>query len=207
MNRSTHAYVRVLGAALGLTAAAHGVFEVRRGNRPTDGHLMTDMGAFTLLANYRATGAGAIAVGLTLFGWSLARMRSRSGAPVFLLLSTLAFLFGGGMAHVPVSLLVWGAATRIDSSLSWWERSLPPRARAAMAAAWLPAFVAGLGLVAVGIALWLLALPPGDRRRVGGLHYGLWSILGCGLALLGAAVPCGFARDIEMRTVTPPVRP
>ena len=199
MNRSTHAYVRVLGAALGITAAAHGVFELRRGNRSTGGHLMSDMGAFTLVTNYRATGLGAVSVGLALSAWSLSRMRSRGGAPMFLLLSTLAFLSGGGIAQVPVSLLVWGAATRIDSSLSWWERCLPARARAAMAAAWLPAFVAGLGLVAAGIALWLLVLPPGDRRKDGGLHYALWSMLGCGLVLLMAAVPCGFARDIESR--------
>jgi hypothetical protein len=201
MNRSTHASVRVLGAALGLAAAAHGVFELRRGIRATGGHLLADMGAFTLVTNYRATGLGAIAVGLTLAGWSLARMRSRSGAPVFLLLSTLSFPLGGGIAQVPVSLLVWGVATRIGGSLSWWERTLPPRGRAAMAAAWLPIFVAGLGLVMAGIALWLLVLPPGERRKVGGLHYALWSIQAGGLALLAAAVPCGFARDIEMRTI------
>jgi hypothetical protein len=199
MNRSTHAYVRVLGTALGLTATAHGIFELRRGNRATGSHLLTDMGAFTLITNYRATGIGTVAIGLMLSGWSLAHMRSRNGAPVFLLLSTLSFLLGGGIAQAPVSLLVWGAATRIDSSLSWWEQSLPPRARAAMAAAWLPAFVAGVGLVAAGIALWLLVLPPGDRRKVGGMQYVLWSMLGCGLALLLAAVPCGFARDIEAR--------
>ncbi|HTX70300.1 MAG TPA: hypothetical protein VMH50_14320 [Thermoleophilia bacterium] len=202
MNRSTHAYVRVLGAALGLTATAHGIFEVRRGNQATDGHLLPDMGAFTLIANYRATGFCAMSAGVALSGWSLARMQSRRGAPVLLLLSTLAFLFGGGIAQVPVSLLVWGAATRTDSSLSWWERSLPPRARVAMAAAWQPVFVAGLCLAAAGIVLWLLVLPPGDRRKVGGVHYVLWSMLGCGLALLAATVPCGFARDIETRLRT-----
>jgi hypothetical protein len=196
-NRSTHAFVRVLGAAIGLTATAHGLFELRRGNRTTGGHLLADIGAFTLITNYRATGIGAIAVGLTLSGWTLARMRSRSGAPVFLLLSSLSFLLGGGIAQVPASLLVWGAATRIGGSLSWWERSLPPKARAAMTAAWLPVLVAGFGLVMVGIALWLLVLPPGHRRKVGGMHYALWSILACGLALLVTAVPCGFARDIE----------
>jgi len=31
------------------------------------------------------------------------------------------------------------------------------------------------------------------------MHYALWSVLGCGLTLLVAAVPCGFARDIEAR--------
>jgi hypothetical protein len=141
--------VRVLGAATGMAATAHGIFEVRRGNRATDGHLLTDMGAFTLITNYRATGIGAIAIGLTLSGWTLTRMRSRSGAPVFLLLSTLSLLLGGGIAQAPASLLVWGVAT----------------------------------------------------SRVGGVHYALWSILACGLALLVAAVPCGFGRDIEMKTI------
>jgi thiol:disulfide interchange protein len=72
-----------------------------------------------------------------------------------------------------------------------------------MAGVWLTVLIAGFGLVMVGMALWLLVLPPGKHRRVGGMHYALWSILACGLALLVAAVPCGFARDIEMRTATP----
>ena len=53
----------------------------------------------------------------------------------------------------------------------------------------------------VGIAFWLLVLPPGERHKVGGMHYALWSVLGCGLALLVVAVPCGFARDIEMPSI------
>ena len=68
-----------------------------------------------------------------------------------------------------------------------------------MAGSWLTILVAGFGLVMVRVALWLLVLPPGERRKVGGMHYVLWSILACGLALLLAAVPCGFARDLEMR--------
>jgi hypothetical protein len=135
-NRSTHAYVRVLGAAIGMAATAHGIFEVRRGNRATDGHLLTDMGAFTLIANYRAMGIGAIAIGVTLSGWTLTRMRPRGGAPVSLLLSTLSFLLGGGIAQVPASLLVRGlrpagsAACTTPSGRSWpavlrcrWRRS------------------------------------------------------------------------------------
>ena len=198
-NRSTHAYVRVLGTAIGLAATVHGVFEVRQGKRPTGSHLLTDIGAFTLMPNYRATGMAAIATGSALSGWTLARVRSRSGPPVFLLLSALSFLLGGGIAQVPASLLTWGVATRIGGSLSWWERSLPAKLRRAMADSWLTILVAGFGLVMVGVALWLLVLPPGERRKVGGMHYVLWSILACGLALLLAAVPCGFARDIEMR--------
>lgn len=201
-NRSTHAYVRLLGIGIALTGVAHGLFELRRGDRATGGHLLTDIGAFTLLRDYRATGVAAIANGFTLSGWTLTRMRSRRGPLVFLLLSMTSFLFGGGVAQVPASLLTWGAATRIDSSLSWWQRVLPAKARHAMAAAWLPVVIAGFGFAVVGVALWLLVLPPGDRRRVGGLHYTLWSILACGCALLVLAVPCGFARDIEMRTTT-----
>jgi hypothetical protein len=200
-NGSTNAYVRVLGVTLGLAATAHGIFAVRRGNRSTGGHLLPDIGAFTLVTNYRASGIGAIATGLTLAGWTLTRMRSRSGAPVFLLLSTLSFLLGGGIAQAPASLLVWGAATRIGGSLSWWQRALPPKARAAMAAVWWPVFVTGFGLVLIGVALWLLFLPPRDRRKVGGTHYVLWTILAVGLGLLAAAVPCGFARDLEMRSI------
>jgi hypothetical protein len=201
-NRSTHTYVRLLGTAIGLAGAAHGVFEVRQGNRTTDGRLLADIGAFTLIPNYRATGLAAVATGLTLCGWTLTRIRSRGGPSVFLLLSTLSFLLGGGIAQVPPSLVVGGVATRIGSSLCFWQRILPAKLRMAMAYAWLPLLVAGFGLVMVGIALWLLVLPPGYPRQVGGRHHALWSILACGLALLLAAAPCGFARDIELRTTT-----
>jgi len=201
-NRSTHTYVRLLGTAIGLAGAVHGVFEVRQGNRPTGGHLLADIGAFTVAPTYRSTGMAAIVTGLALSGWTLTRIRSRSGPPAFLLLSTLSFLLGGGIAQAPASLLTWGVATRIGSPLSWWERTLPTKLRRAMAGAWLPLLVAGFGLVLIGVALWLLVLPPGKSRQVVRMHYALWSILACGLVLLVAAAPCGFARDIEERTTT-----
>jgi hypothetical protein len=200
-NRSTHSYVRMLGTTIGLAAAVHGLFEIRQGKRSTGSHLLSDIGAFTIIPNYRATGMAAIATGSALSVWTLARIRSRSGPPVFLLLSTLSFLLGGGIAQVPASVLTWGVATRINGSLSWWERILPAKLRRAMAGSWLTVLVSGFGLVMVGVALWLLVLPPGERRKVGGMHYILWSILACGLVLLLAAVPCGFARDIEMRAI------
>ena len=201
-NRSTHAYVRLLGTAIGLAGAAHGVFEIRQGNRKTEGHLLTDIGAFTLIPNFRGTGVAAMVTGLMLSGWTLRRMGPRSGPPVFLLLSTLSFLLGGGVAQAPASLCVWGVATRTGRPLSWWEGTLPVKLRRAMAGAWLPILVTGFGLVVLGIAVWLLVLPPGKHRRIGPRHYALWSILACGLLLLVAAVPCGFARDIERRSAT-----
>lgn len=200
-NRATHAYVRMLGAAIGLAATAHGAFELRQGDRSTDGHLLRDIGAFTLIPNYRATGVAAITIGLALSGWSLAGMRSRRGPAAFLLLSTLSSLSGGGIAQAPASLLVWSVATRIGGSLSWWERALPAGWRRGMAYAWLPTMVGGCGLVLCDMALWLLVLPPNKRRQVGAMRYVLWSILACGLALLVVAIPCGFARDVEARTI------
>jgi len=200
-NRSTHAFVRMLGTAIALTGAAHGLFEIRRGDRATGGRLLSDVGALTLLPSYRGTGIAALATGLALAAWTLTRLRSREGPSVFLLLCTTSLLLGGGIAQLPASLLTWGVATRIRSPLSWWQRILPARARPGMAAAWRPVLLAGFGLALAGVALWLLVLPPRDRRRVGGMHYVLWSVLLCGLALLVAAVPCGFARDIEMRTI------
>jgi hypothetical protein len=34
------------------------------------------------------------------------------------------------------------------------------------------------------------------------MHYALWSVLACGVGLMVAAVPCGFARDLEIRATT-----
>lgn len=200
LNRSTHAYVVLLGTVIGLAGAAHGLFEILQGNRSTRGKLLREIGAFTLIQNYLATGVAAVVTGLTLSTWTITRIQRRDGPSVFLLLSTLLFLVGGGIAQAPASVMVWAVATRIRSSLSWWERTLPPAARTLMARAWLPTLLTGFGLLLAGVAIWLLVLPPGKRRAVGPLHYLLWSILLCGLVLLVAAIPCGFARDIELRS-------
>src|SRR3974390_1619955 len=103
-NRSTHAYVRMLGTAIALTGASHGLYELRRGDRATGGHVLTDIGAFTLLPGYRATGIAAIATSLAVAGWTVTCTRSRRGPSVFLLLSAASFLLGGGIAQVPASL-------------------------------------------------------------------------------------------------------
>jgi len=137
-NRSTHSSVRLLGTAIGLASTAHGVFEVRQGNKATDGRLLTDIGAFTLVPNYRATGVAAIATGLTLAGWTLAGIRSRSGPPVFLLLSALSFLLGGGIAQVSASLSGWSCCRPASVAGSAVRTTSCGRASPAVSPCWSP---------------------------------------------------------------------
>lgn len=171
-----------------------------QGDRPTGGWLLSGIGAVTLIGNYRATGMAAIIVGLGVVGWTFLCVHRRWGPIVFLAASLVLVLVGGGVAIVPVSLVAAIVATRIHSPLTWWSSVLAARIRLRLSAAWLPTLVSGLALLLVGIAYWLIALPPGPVRVVGSPEVLLWSVLGTGLALMLLALVCGFARDIELGT-------
>jgi hypothetical protein len=196
-NASTRLYVVVLGTLIGLTGVAHGIFEVFQGDRPTDGWVLSGIGAVTLIGNYRHTGIAAITVGLGVVTWTLLGVHRRYGPVVFLALSLLLVLVGGGVGILPVTIVASVVATRIRAPLSWWRDVLPGKRRRVLAAVWLPAFVSGFGLLVAGIIFWLLVLPPGPMRSVGTSHYLLWSVLVAGLACMMLAIVCGFARDIE----------
>lgn len=198
-NASTRVYVLILGTLIGLTGIAHGVFEFLQGDRPTGGWLLSGVGAVTIIGNYRLTGIAAAAVGVAVVAWVLVGVHKSGGPLVFLALSLVLVLVGGGIAIVPALLLAFAVATRIHAPLSWWTRALPEAIRRVLADSWLPSLLGGLSLFLAGVAFWLVVLPPGaEQRAVGPLHYLLWSLLLAGLLLLVFALVSGFARDIEL---------
>ena len=124
MNRATRINVSTMGVILAIAGMVHGIFEIFQGNTPTGGLIIQTIGdahqmwlygteeAFTIVPNFLITGILAMVVSLTVViwsGWFIARKR---GAVVFLLLSVLQFLVGGGFAQIFQVLLVAAAATR-----------------------------------------------------------------------------------------------
>ena len=59
-NGSLRLYVTIQGVMVGLAGMIHGFAETLQGNRPTEGRLLVDVGAFTLIPNYLATGIAAM---------------------------------------------------------------------------------------------------------------------------------------------------
>jgi hypothetical protein len=205
-NLFTRIYVLILGSLAGIGGVVHGVAEVLQGNKAPDDILLR-VGAFTIIPNYETTGIIAVVVGTAVVVWSALLLQKRWGPTVYLGLSTILALVGGGVALIPGSILAWAVSTKIRSPLSWWGKVLSAKIRTALSNLWIVAMVVGIGLFTVGFSIWSLLLPPGEIRQPSATHYVCWSFLCAGTLVILTAIPCGFARDLErMRVAEPDTR-
>jgi hypothetical protein len=198
-NRSTRLYATIQGSFVGLAAMIHGVTEILQGNRPTEGLLLEDVGAFTLIPNYLVTGIAATLLGLFILVWAIRYIHTRHGATVFLLLSIASFLVGGGIGEIVLFLIVWGVATRIHSRLPFWRRVLPTPLKKWLAGSWAWIFAAGYFFLFIGVLIWLVFTPPwmAYEAKSPAMLYACWASLLIGLFLQILAIISGFARDIQ----------
>jgi hypothetical protein len=195
-NFATRIYVLILGSLAGIGGVVHGIAEILQGSKPPEDILLR-IGAFTIIPNYQVTGIMAAIVGIAVVAWTTLRIQRRWGPTVYLTLSTILALVGGGIALIPGSILAWAVSTRIRSPLSWWEKVLSTQTRTALSNMWIVALVVGFGLFAVGFGIWSLVLPPGEIRQPTAMHYVCWSFLCAGTLVILTAIPCSFARDLE----------
>ena len=112
-----------LGVLIAVGGMDHGLFEVLPGNKPTGRLIVHAIGeqnrmwaygtedAFTLIPNFLITGVAAIVVSVLILVWSVVFVQKKNGSLVFLLLSILLFLVGGGVAQV-VFFLLWHGPSR-----------------------------------------------------------------------------------------------
>lgn len=117
------------------------LFETLQGNVAPDGLLISAIGpaqrfwpggketAFTAIPNFLVTGILAMLVSIAVVTWSGWFIARKHGAVIFLLLSVLQFMVGGGFAQIFLVLLVTAAATQIPRRLDWFHplRSVPLR--------------------------------------------------------------------------------
>lgn len=196
-NRSTRLYVTLQGIIVGLGGMIHGAAETLQGNRPTEGLFLGDVGAFTLIPNYLATGIAAILVGLSVIVWTIGFIRAKHWATVFLLLSAALFLVGGGVAQTVFFLIAWGVGTRIRQPLNWWRKTLSEPLRNRLAKSWRFNFAAGYFFLSIGIFIWLVLIPPGTMYKDPVMQYICWASLLIGLVFQCLTIVSGFARDIQ----------
>lgn len=206
-NSSTRIYVLIQGILIGLGGIAHGVFETLQGNTPTGGYLV-HFGIFTLIPNYLITGIAAIIVGLSVIVWTIGFIHTKNGPVVFLALSILLFLVGGGVAIVPFFILTWGVSTRINQPLTWWRKVLLENLRKQLAQLWLAILISGYLFLLTAIGIWLVLSPPSAAYKAPTIiEYILWSFLCIGILWQPLIIVSGFARDIERQVPLPQAPP
>jgi hypothetical protein len=196
MNVSTRIFAVILGTLAGIGGVLHGVAEILQGDKPPV-DILLKIGAFTIVPNYLITGICATIVGIAVVAWSTTRVHRKWGPTIYLALSMILALVGGGIALIPGSILAWAVATRIRKPLLWWKRALSIHTRSVLSNIWLLTLLVGFGLFMVGFGIWSLVLPPGEIREVTLMHYACWSFLSLGALFLVAAIICGFAHDLE----------
>ncbi|MHC1782030.1 MAG: hypothetical protein AB9891_04570 [Anaerolineaceae bacterium] len=127
-------------------------------------------------------------------------MHRKHNAAVFLLLCFLLVLVGGGIGQIIFFTLVWLAANRIHSPLSWWKKVLPERSRTGMSRIWPVTLAVGIGLFLIALEIAIFGALPGvadPEQRL----YICWSALIISLVCFMVSFVSGFSRDIIMRKV------
>ncbi len=181
---------------MALTAITHGIMEISRGNAPTGGHLLKDIGAFTLIQNYLVTGIFTVSIGISVIIWCLCYIETKHGASIFLVLCVILFLAGGGFAQVIVFLITWALATRINKPQPWWRNILPEDLRKTLGRMWPVFFITCMSLFGTGIAIWLSWFVTGGKAQ-NTVNYICWIFLCGGLIFFILTIIAGFAHDIE----------
>jgi hypothetical protein len=193
----TRLFVVIQGILGGLGGSIHGIYAILQGNKPAWGSSLLTIGAFTVIDNYLITGIAAILVSLALVIWTIGFIHKKNGPTIFLLISILLFLVGGGIAQVGFFLIAWGVSTQINASSSWCQKMFSRDTRTRLAKAWPAFFATGYLFFSIGFGIWLFILPPGTVYTGRPIEFVCWSALVIGLLFQLAAIVTGFARDCE----------
>lgn len=162
----TRLYVVIQGVIGGLAGMVHGINELLIGNLPTAGLILDyRTGAFSLLSTYLISGIATICASLALIAWTIGFIHRKFGPAIFLIISVLLFLVGGGIAQVGFFLIAWGVSTRINQPPDWWKSDISGNKRKRLAGSWLAFFSAGYLFLFVGIPIWLIFTPPGTNYQ------------------------------------------
>lgn len=198
-NRSTRIFVLILGVLTGFSGLGHGFAEIIQGNKPTV-DILTRIGAFSIIPNYLITGIVTSIISVAIIFWSINSIHKKFGPIIYLLLSLLLFLFGGGFAQIIGVLLTWAVATRINKPLKFWGKIMAGKRLNIFAKMWTFNITAAFSFLIIGIGMWLVLIPPGEAHAISVTHYITWFSLLIGLIFLFLAIISGFARDIKLRS-------
>ncbi len=197
MNKSTRIFVVIMGILTGFGGLGHGIAEIIQGNKPTV-DIGTRIGAFSIVPNYLLTGILAFFFSILIVICTIGFIHKKYGSSIYLLLSIVLFLVGGGIAQTLGIIITWLVSTRINKPLTFWSSIIKANSRNMLARLWLPAMITGYTLLLIGIGIWLIFTPPGIVHKISFYHYLCWTSLLSGLIFILLAIVFGFARDIKM---------
>ncbi|MFX1284527.1 MAG: hypothetical protein ACFFB5_12780 [Promethearchaeota archaeon] len=132
--------VSTFGTILGIAGLEHGVGEILQGNKtpesifiqswPNDElyEILNGEPAMTIIPNYLLTGILAILASIILIIWAILFIERKYGGFIFILLSFITMLVGGGLAGpILIGIIVGLAATRINSQFTWMNEHISTR--------------------------------------------------------------------------------
>ena len=198
--------VSTLGILLAVGGLDHGLFEALQGNAPTPGLLIRAIGprqqmwtygtedAFTLLPTFLLSGIASIVLSLLIAVWAVGFVHRKHGSLVFLILSVLLFLTGGGVAQVVYFTLAFAVSLHIHKPVVWINQLLPKRSRGAFGRLWPGCLAAFTLLSAAALEIAITGYAPGLHSPGLVLHF-CWSLLAVGLCILLLGIASGFVHD------------
>jgi hypothetical protein len=146
---ATRVIAATAGVLCGISGLEHGFFETLQGNTVPASLLISAIGpanrfwpggtetALTVVPNFLVTGIMATIASLMVIVWSAAFIHRKYGALVFLALSAVQFLVGGGFAQILLVPIIAAGASQINGSLRWFRTLFPLSVRRALAKLWL----------------------------------------------------------------------
>ena len=207
---ATKTIASTLGVLTGIIGMNHGLFEAIQGNHATGGFIINAVGkgnnwtvwsnggegAFTIIPNFLLTGILTMVFGVLLAIWSGGFIHTKRGATVFLFLSSMLFLFGGGVAQIPFIFLAWMVITRINKPLDWWKKTISEKTRMKIAKAWAGLLITSYLLILLALELAIFGFFPNITDKTT-LQIILYSSLVSGGVILLCSIVAGFAKDLE----------
>lgn len=154
MVNATRVLASTIGIICGISGLEHGFFEVLQGNVTPEIHMISGSPmiyaigdanrfwqggfeyAFTIVPNFLITGTLAIIFSLLVIIWSVGFIQMRVGWLVFILLSVLQYLVGGGSAQFGPAVIVGLVAISINHPLKLREGWLSSRLRRLLGWPW-----------------------------------------------------------------------
>jgi hypothetical protein len=197
------------GVLVGLAGIEHGIFEILQGNVIPEGIMIDAIGpsqrlweyssetALTIIPNMLLSGILAVIFGLAVTIWAAYFIDKKYGARVFMLLSIILWLVGGGFAPVLMAVFGFLAASRIDRPLNWWRSHLSDSLMGFLSKLWpysiivyVLSFVIGVEIAIFGYPLlWVFSAD---------VTYGIqWALAYIMVALWPLTLLSAIAHDIQ----------
>jgi hypothetical protein len=208
-NRATRVVASTLGVLVGLAGIDHGIFEIFQGHVLPDAMMIAAIGpeqrfwiygeetALTIVPSFLISGILAVIFGVLVTLWAVGFIDRKHGAGIFMLLSIVLFLVGGGFAPIFMAVIASLTATRINKPLKSWRKVLPGGVRAFLGKIWLVVLVAFVLIfvfsVVAAIFGWPLTVFFDDETAFE--HLNSISFVMVGMLLLSSLT--GFAHDIQ----------